>query len=129
MNDTPADLVFVYGTLRRRGSNHREMAGAIFLCEATVIGNLYQIAWYPGAILQAESTQVIVGEIFRVSASHMPQLDAYEGEEYRRVRVKAHTAEGETFDAWIWEYTKKVDRQRIIASGDWLQYTKDSSDS
>lgn len=129
MNDTTTNLVFVYGTLRRRGSNHHEMARAIFLCEATVIGNLYQIAWYPGAILQADASQVIVGELFRVSASHMPQLDAYEGEEYRRVRVKAHTAEGEIFDAWMWEYTKKVDPQRIITSGDWLQYTDDSSDS
>ncbi len=40
-------MVFVYGTLRRGGSNHFRMEGAEFLSAATVNGRLYRSFYQP----------------------------------------------------------------------------------
>jgi gamma-glutamylcyclotransferase (GGCT)/AIG2-like uncharacterized protein YtfP len=116
-----SERVFVYGTLRRGGSNHYRMDGAEFVTAGTVRGRLYQIDWYPGLILEGNVDQ-IVGEIYQVSPSVLDELDSFEGPEYRRVRVDVACAgdHGSPLSAWVWEWLGPVDEVRRIKSGDWL---------
>jgi len=116
------ETVFVYGTLRRGGSNHFRMAGAEFIAPATVRGRLYRIDWYPGLVADDCAGEVI-GEIHRLPAAMLHALDEYEGPEYRRVRmaVRCAAGDGETpREAWVWLWTGAVSESRRIAGGDWL---------
>jgi gamma-glutamylcyclotransferase (GGCT)/AIG2-like uncharacterized protein YtfP len=113
--------VFVYGTLRRGGSNHFRMEGAEFLSAATVNGRLYRIDWYPGLVLDDMAAD-IHGEVYRVSAEVLERLDHYEGGEYRRVmtQVRCGGDHRSPQAAWVWEWLGPVDESRRIRSGDWL---------
>ena len=113
--------VFVYGTLRRGGSNHFRMAGAEFASPAMVKGRLYQIDWFPGLVLD-ETAGDVVGEIYQVSDALLQSLDAFEGPEYRRVmvEVKCGGDHRSPQTAWIWEWMEPVDETCRITGGDWL---------
>jgi gamma-glutamylcyclotransferase (GGCT)/AIG2-like uncharacterized protein YtfP len=121
----PCDKVFVYGTLRRGGSNHFRMEGAEFMTAATVRARLYRIDWYPGLVLDDAGDDVI-GEIYQVSERLMKQLDAFEGPEYHRVMVEVKCAgdHRSPVAAWIWEWMEPVDETRRITGGDWLSSQK-----
>jgi gamma-glutamylcyclotransferase (GGCT)/AIG2-like uncharacterized protein YtfP len=116
--------VFVYGTLRRNGSNHFRMEGGSFLGEATVRGRLYKIDWYPGLVLDPAGDP-IPGEIFEVSPEQLAALDEFEGvsaaevegNEYRRVETVAQLPQG-PMTVWVWEWIGPVDEGCRI--GDWL---------
>lgn len=116
--------VFVYGTLRRGGSNHFRMAGAEFVSAATVCGRLYRIDRYPGLVMDAEGDE-IPGEMYAVDADRMTELDEFEGDEYRRVSATVRTNTGETVDAWIWEWRESVEGLKRITGGDWLKESGD----
>ncbi len=111
--------VFVYGTLRRGGSNHFRMAGAEFVTEGKASGRLYQIDWYPGLVLDA-AAEGIMGEIYQVSPAVLEALDLFEGAEYRRLQTQVRLPHGENVSAWVWEWLGTVDESRRITSGDWL---------
>ena len=116
-----SERVFVYGTLRRGGSNHFRMEGAEFVTAATVRGRLYRIDWYPGLILD-DMADDIHGEIYQVSAEMLHHLDHYEGDEYRRVmaRVQCGGDHRSPKAAWVWEWLGTADETRRITGGDWL---------
>jgi gamma-glutamylcyclotransferase (GGCT)/AIG2-like uncharacterized protein YtfP len=128
-SDTAPELVFVYGTLRRGGSNAFRMDGAEFVGPATVGGVLYRISWYPGLVLDGEDR--VFGEVYQVGPELLRALDEFEGlaageiegSEYRRVRVEAvqsgHPAE-KRVEVWIYEWTGPVEGKNRIKSGDWL---------
>jgi gamma-glutamylcyclotransferase (GGCT)/AIG2-like uncharacterized protein YtfP len=115
--------VFVYGTLRRGGSNHFRMEGGSFLGEATVSGRLYKIDWYPGLVLDPAGDP-IPGEIFEVGVAQLAALDAFEGvsaaevegNEYRRVETIAQLAQG-PMTVWVWEWIGPVEEASRI--GEW----------
>ncbi len=113
--------VFVYGTLRRGGSQHFRMAGAEFIAAGTVRGRLYGIDWYPGLVAD-DSGDEITGEVYQISASLLESLDDFEGPEYRRVmaQVRCGGDHRSPFSAWVWEWLGPVDESRRIISGDWL---------
>jgi gamma-glutamylcyclotransferase (GGCT)/AIG2-like uncharacterized protein YtfP len=113
------ERVFVYGTLRRGGSNHFRMAGAEFVTAGTVNGRLYQIDWYPGLVLDGTAGG-IVGEVYQVSPGMLDELDRFEGPEYRRVQTLVRLPDGETVSAWVWEWLGTADETRRITGGDWL---------
>jgi gamma-glutamylcyclotransferase (GGCT)/AIG2-like uncharacterized protein YtfP len=77
----PAAIVFVYGTLKRGGSNHGHLAGQIFLGEArTVAGfTLYSLGDYPGLVADATDQAGVTGELWAVDAACLEQLDILEG--------------------------------------------------
>jgi gamma-glutamylcyclotransferase (GGCT)/AIG2-like uncharacterized protein YtfP len=80
-------LLFVYGTLRRGFTNRaarRLHQRGEFLGFATVRASLHHCGKYPG-LTRGEGR--IRGEVFRVSPQLLRYLDAYEGPEFRRVRV------------------------------------------
>lgn len=119
MSLTPVTNIFVYGTLRRGGSNHFRMAAAEFVAAGTINGRLYRIDWYPGLVLD-DAAGVIAGEIYQVSPAALEELDCFEGCEYRRLRTKVRLPDGEELSAWVWEWLGPVDEIRRITSGDWL---------
>jgi gamma-glutamylcyclotransferase (GGCT)/AIG2-like uncharacterized protein YtfP len=114
--------VFVYGTLRRGGSNHFRMEQADFLSAATVKGRLYQIDWYPGLVLD-DAEDDVIGEIYQASSAVLDELDLFEGAEYRRLQTTVRLQDGETVSAWLWEWIGPVDESKIVSSGDWLAPT------
>jgi len=83
-------LVFVYGTLKRGGRNHRYMAGQKFLGPArTPPGfRLYDLGGHPGMIPKSDDREGVTGEVWSVDAACLAQLDILEGLTlglYRRV--------------------------------------------
>src|SRR5689334_7669355 len=85
-------LVFVYGTLKRGGSNHPYLAGQSFVGEArTVPGfRLYELSGFPGMIAMPSDREGVAGEVWSVDAAALEQLDALEGVDeglYRREPV------------------------------------------
>ena len=86
-------LIFVYGTLKRGGSNHHLMAGQQFLGEArTPPGfRLYELGGHPGMIVKSDDRTGVTGEVWSVDDACLTQLDILEGLVegiYRRVPIK-----------------------------------------
>lgn len=131
------DLVFVYGTLRRGGSNAFRMEGADFIGKGRVEGSLFVISWYPG-LVPGPGLGWVHGDVFRVGPDQMRALDEFEGlaadeiegSEYRRVQVPVFL-EGipreDTRRAWVYEWKGEVDPSRPIPSGDWLDAAASAS--
>ena len=84
--------VFVYGTLKRGGRNHRYLADQQFLGEArTVPGfTLYSLGDYPGMVRSSRIDHDVTGEVWAVSADCLAGLDELEGVNeglYERVAI------------------------------------------
>lgn len=121
-------LVFVYGTLRRGGSNHFRLAGAEFVAQGTITGRMYRIDWYPGLVLD-DAGDEIHGEVYSVGADLLSALDIFEGlsageiegSEYRRVHTTVVRQDSQTLTAWVWEWLGITDESQRISDGDWLK--------
>lgn len=115
-------LVFVYGTLKRGGSNHHYLAAQKFVGEArTKPGfRLYELNGYPGMIAVAADREGVTGEVWSVDASALQQLDALEGVDeglYRRESVPLLAPFADrTVDAYL--YARSVEGRRAIGA-DW----------
>jgi gamma-glutamylcyclotransferase (GGCT)/AIG2-like uncharacterized protein YtfP len=120
------ELVFVYGTLRRGGTNHFRMSGADLVAEGVVKGRIYRISWYPGLVLGDEGE--VKGEVYSVDAAQLLELDTFEGlsagemggSEYRRVKAVVSRPDGNTLSAWVWEWIGPFDVKDLLAQGDWI---------
>ena len=77
----PAAIVFVYGTLKRGGSNHGHLAGQRFLGEARTMPGftLYSLGEYPGLVADAADREGVTGELWAVDAPCLEQHDLLEG--------------------------------------------------
>ena len=73
--------VFVYGTLKRGGSNHSFLAAQSFLgAVRTAPGYiLYSLGDYPDMVRMADDTTGVVGELWAVDDAGLKQLDLLEG--------------------------------------------------
>lgn len=81
--------IFVYGTLKRDGSNHSYMHGQRFVGEALTAPyfRLYDLGGYPGMVADANQGLNIQGEVWEVDAEALKRLDELEdieGGEYAR---------------------------------------------
>ncbi len=127
MHSSP-EVVFVYGTLRRGGSNHFRMAGAEFISSGTIMGRMYRIDWYPGLVLDPTGDE-IHGEAYAVWPQQLAALDAFEGlsageiegSEYRRVQTTVVQKDSQTLAAWVWEWLGATEESQRISDGDWLK--------
>jgi gamma-glutamylcyclotransferase (GGCT)/AIG2-like uncharacterized protein YtfP len=74
-------LIFVYGTLKRGGSNQHYLAGQKFIGEAhTTPGfRLFDLGQYPGMIAKADDRDGVSGEVWAVEADCLDHLDLLEG--------------------------------------------------
>jgi gamma-glutamylcyclotransferase (GGCT)/AIG2-like uncharacterized protein YtfP len=85
-------LIFVYGTLKRGGTNHGYLAGQQFLAEARTAAGfvLYQLDGYPGLVPDPDAREGVTGELWAVDTACLRQLDALEGTDeglYVRERI------------------------------------------
>jgi gamma-glutamylcyclotransferase (GGCT)/AIG2-like uncharacterized protein YtfP len=120
------ELVFVYGTLRRGGTNHHRMSGADLVSEGFVKGRIYRISWYPGLVLGDEGE--VTGEVYSVDAALILELDSFEGlsageiegSEYRRVKALVHRPDGKAMSCWVWEWIGPFDEKDLLPQGDWI---------
>lgn len=123
-------LLFVYGSLRR-GSGHAMSAWlaerAVWKGEASVEGVLYRVSWYP-ALVPASGAGQVRGDLYRLPASLLPELDVYEDirqqpdDEYRREQGLVQMMDGSCHMAWIYWYVQSAKGMRPVPGGDWLQY-------
>jgi gamma-glutamylcyclotransferase (GGCT)/AIG2-like uncharacterized protein YtfP len=121
--DENCEMVFVYGTLRRGGSNDFRMVDSRFVAEGAVRGRLYRIDWYPGFVAD-ENAGPVKGEIFMANAEAIAALDDFEGSEYRRVKIAVDVGEGPAalskVQAWIWEWLGATSESQRMLGGNWL---------
>ena len=125
--------VFVYGTLRKGGSNHFRMAGTEFVGSGKISGKMFRIDWYPALVPGGES--FVRGELYLVSDETLGALDRFEGitpdatepREYRRVKVPVSLESGEMKDAWVWEWIGSLENVEPIEGEDWLAFEPNPS--
>jgi gamma-glutamylaminecyclotransferase len=74
-------VIFVYGTLKRGGSNHLFLSGQKFVGEArTAPGfTLYSLGDYPGLVRAPGDTEGVAGELWSVDGPCLAELDRLEG--------------------------------------------------
>jgi gamma-glutamylcyclotransferase (GGCT)/AIG2-like uncharacterized protein YtfP len=128
-----ANPVFVYGTLKKGGSNHFRMEGSKFIGEGRISGRMYRIDWYPALVCGGEGS--VKGELYLVNEQDLAALDAFEGiapnsdqpREYQRVKTNVTLASGEQMDAWVWEWIGGVGSAQLLEGDDWLAYEPDPS--
>lgn len=123
-------LVFVYGTLRRGGTNAMSIRfpAAKFIAEAQVSGSLYDLGAYPGLLLD-EANSGVMGEVYEVDDETLNQLDEFEASShYRRKQVEISPG---TQRKLCWTYEPAPEfyfPRKLITSGDWLEYAKTKTD-
>lgn len=141
MTKNPNYLI-VYGTLRPNFDNPfakflRQRSQ--YVNEATFSGLLLEVghskaAAYPGAIYQPDSTTLVVGTVYDISRHKqliLTNLDDYEGigdafdqpNEYVRAVIPV-CCNGITIDCWIYLYNRPTNGKQVIASGDYVRYSR-----
>lgn len=115
--------VFVYGTLKKGGSNHRLLAGQSFVGNASTLPGyaLFELDGYPGMVEEAGAPGTVTGEIWDVDTEALERLDRLEGTQeglYERKAVRlAHPFEDGTIEAYF--YLRSLEGRRRL-SGTWL---------
>jgi gamma-glutamylcyclotransferase (GGCT)/AIG2-like uncharacterized protein YtfP len=123
-------LVFVYGTLRR-GSPHAmsiRFPGSRFVADAKVSGSLFDLGAYPGLLLD-DSNSLVIGEVYEVGDETLSKLDDFESSShYWRKQVKISLGT-QTKKCWIYAPNPEAfSRDKLIASGDWIEYARTKAD-
>ena len=109
--------LFVYGTLRKGGVAAHFLQKFPLVSQAVSLNgfSLYDGGWYPFAVPAPEPFSII-GDIFDVPDSSFPELDDYEGPEYRRIFLE---------DRKLLIYLKASPQTAglvKVEGGDWLKY-------
>ena len=127
--------VFVYGTLRRGGSNDitRLQPAPVWVGVARLRGALYGLGPYPGMRLDghAEQDPPVIGEVYVVTADLERQLDVIEGlrldlppqdlDEYAKRDVTVEVA-GQSVACFMYEiHPRFADANARLLHGDWFQ--------
>lgn len=103
------EYLFVYGSLapNRPNAHVLERIGGTF-SPAFIRGRLKAEGWgaamgFDGLVLDDEGGR-IDGFVFCSDclAAHWPELDAFEGDGYRRVKVRAVLTDGAGVEAWVY---------------------------
>jgi gamma-glutamylaminecyclotransferase len=105
-------LIFVYGTLKLGGSNHRQIADQKFVGTGrTAPGyQLFDLGAYPGMVPSPEDRAGVTGEIWSVNEAALRRLDRFEGVDqglYRRARIVLQPPD-ETVAVEAYLYNKSV---------------------
>ena len=104
-------ILYTYGTLR---PGLKE--------PIRVPGKLYNVSWFPGAILDEQSQSSFLAE--PVEVQNWDRVDGYEG-------YDPSNPEGSLYirrpflDGFIYEYNRPVNDLEEIVSGDWLAYKEE----
>ncbi|WP_332694746.1 gamma-glutamylcyclotransferase family protein [Halalkalibacter lacteus] len=125
-------LLFVYGTLRKEGSNHHFIKTAKLIENyCYVFGELHDTGFgYPVLKEGSEKTKVI-GELYEVTKTELQQVDDLEeysphnqSNEYIRMTGQAFT-ENECYEAYFYVVGDQLEHcHNLIKEGDWISYCK-----
>jgi gamma-glutamylcyclotransferase (GGCT)/AIG2-like uncharacterized protein YtfP len=120
-------LFFIYGTLRKGGRAHHFMDGAKFVGMGSVEGSIFHVDQYPGLVIDDGGR--VIGEVYEVGDSMVPELDRYEGcfespPHYARVSIEVLLDEGRRVDAQVYEFLQLADSHERIDSGDWFEWLR-----
>ena len=106
--------VFVYGTLKREGSNNPLLAGSEFLGEAVTVAAYKMIAASFPVITPDPNGRPVAGEVYSVDDATLARLDQleHEGRSYDRVMIDAVLvqASGERLPTQAFIYIGREDR-------------------
>jgi gamma-glutamylcyclotransferase (GGCT)/AIG2-like uncharacterized protein YtfP len=124
MNTGVNTLLFVYGTLKRDGKNHRQLSAqrVRFLGEGKIRGRLFRIRGesYPGAA-PTTSRRYVRGELYELTDPEkaLKKLDKFEGtDEGLFVRKIADVWMGsQKVKAWTYFYPGRMDKAEAIPAG------------
>jgi gamma-glutamylaminecyclotransferase len=74
-------VLFVYGTLKRGGSNHAFLSGQRFIGAARTAPGfvLYSLGDYPGMVRAPGDTRGVTGELWAVDDGCLAEIDRLEG--------------------------------------------------
>ncbi|MFT3717431.1 gamma-glutamylcyclotransferase family protein [Pseudorhodoferax sp.] len=120
--------VFVYGTLRRGGSNdiNRLAPPPRWIGEAEVAGTMYDLRHYPGVVLGGPRR--VKGEVYAVTPPLLAVLDEIEEVhpqqtgEYVRRELPVDVA-GKVLPCLLYEIDPgRVAGRPVIAGGDWIAH-------
>lgn len=116
--------LFVYGTLRphfRSEWGQMMLEGAVNIGAGSTPGVMYDLGAFP-AVVFAEGSDRVFGDVLRISEKQLPQLDRYEGHPhlFERREVTVLTTNGEMqCQAYEWAYPKKFSEGEKVPSGVW----------
>lgn len=117
-------LVFVYGSLRRGGTNHYMLAESNFLGRYLTEPRytMFRLGQFPAVVARGDTA--IAGEIYRISDEAFALLDELNCYPTVFSRQLIHSPAGEI---WIYLYNRLVGTKDMVAHGDWLRYLEESS--
>jgi gamma-glutamylaminecyclotransferase len=113
-----ARTLFVYGTLLSGEREHARLSGAERIGEARTepIFQLVDLGPYPAMVLGG--TTAVAGELYRVDASTLRELDVFEEVPVLFQRLRVRLDSGELADTYVMEPDQTRGKRRI-AHGDW----------
>ncbi len=123
---TPLRCVFVYGTLRRGGSNDitRLRPAPRFVGMSRIAGTLHHLGSYPGVVLGGAAS--VVGEVYAIESALEQRLDEIEeilgepGDEYFK-RELSLEVDGRPVDCLVYEINpRRIEGAPCIDCGDWM---------
>ena len=125
---SPTNYLFVYGTLLRDANNDMSqflLQHANYIGKGFVYGRLYQVDWYPGAILTDKKSEKVFGHIYRIleGTTLFETLDVYEGVEdglYLRLSTRAYLDNDTECKCWMYVYNRSIANLKRIDSGNFL---------
>ncbi|MGH7434730.1 MAG: gamma-glutamylcyclotransferase family protein [Polyangiaceae bacterium] len=111
-------ILFVYGTLLSGERSHERLGTATKLGEARTepIFHLVDLGPYPALVI--DGTTAVSGEIYRVEARLLRELDVFEQVPILFERVQIPLDGGSLADAYVMDVEKTRGKRRI-AHGDW----------
>jgi len=112
-------LVFVYGTLKKRGRLHHCLEGGTPKGEATLKGyDMYSVGGIFPGIVPGEGS--VIGELFEIEDRTLQILDRVEcyPELYDRKRLSV-ISRGREFVVWVYTYQHDISKYEQIKGGFW----------
>jgi gamma-glutamylcyclotransferase (GGCT)/AIG2-like uncharacterized protein YtfP len=129
-----SNYLFVYGTLLKDFESYMSKfleKNSEFIGTGYFNGKLFEISWYPGAVLSSVPTDKVFGHIFKIlnKEKTIQILDEYEGivdtaehlNEYKRELIEAYLDSNETIKTWVYAYNNSTENLKVIASGNYLK--------
>ncbi len=128
------NLLFVYGTLRRKANRRRHhilAPASKYLGEGRTAGDLYDLGEYPGLVARKGASDVVHGEVYEIDERKAPLtwriLDEYEGcapdqpepHEYARRKIPVALSDGRKVKAWAYVLKKPPARGVRLSGGEY----------
>lgn len=118
----PNDLLFVYGTLRKRGPFHGHLKGAIFLGDATIAGSMYMLDGHAIPFVMLDNAGRVRGEIYMLPSAEICEGIMRLEKGYECKRVPTAYLDGLVVNAYVFFTPRDMGGWcERVASGDYMR--------